>query len=113
MINNQNCFAVNMGFNGEIPFPTLTLTVDAQENLEKYGIDRFYKCFYVFVGGKYVDDMENVVEIVEGVTGKFHGIRPKALFIMGKYGTDRINELSKQTKNLTMVHINLFLILSS
>ena len=106
MINNQNCFAVNFGFSGEIPFPTITLTKDVQQSLEMFGFDRLYRCFYVLVGGKYADHMVNLLDVVEGVTDKFHGIKPIALFLMGKYDTDRINELSKQSRNMTMVQNN-------
>ena len=101
MVNTQNCFALNFGYNGEIPFPTLT--VDVHPNLEQYGFERYYKCFYVFVGGKYVDDMENVMDVAEEVSSKFHGVKPIALFLMGKYTTAEINELSLYTKDLTVV----------
>ena len=50
MINGQNCFALNFGYKGEIPFPALT--VDFKPSLEKYEFKRYCKCFYVFVGGK-------------------------------------------------------------
>ena len=101
MVETQSCFALNFGYNGMIPFPTLS--VDVHPNLEQYGFERYYKCFYVIVGGQYVYDMENVMDVVEDVSDQFHGIRPIALFVMGKYTTEEINKLSLYTKDLTVV----------
>ena len=105
MINTQNCFALNFGYNGEIPFPTLNLKVTNNGNLGQYDFEQHYKCFYVFVARQYIDDLENVMEIVENVVDKFYGFRPIAMFMMGKYTTTEINKFSEQTKQLTLVYI--------
>ena len=95
MVNNQNCFALNFGYNGEIPFPSISLGFNAEISLDKYEFQKRCKCYYVFVGSSYVEDLKNVMEVVEGVSKIYHGIRPNALFIMGKYSTSEINKISK------------------
>ena len=51
MINNQNCIAVNFGFNGEIPIPSFSFSTKAQKKIDKFfNFDRDYKCYYIFVG---------------------------------------------------------------
>ena len=104
MINNQNCFAINFGYNGEIPFLTFTMTDDNEKNLEKYEFERYCKCFYVFVGGKYVQDLRHIMVQVEGVSRIFHGTKPVAMFLMGKYSTYEVNQVSTHNNDLPMVH---------
>ena len=108
MVNNQNCFALNFEFNGELPFASITLKLDIKPNIEKYGLERYYKCFYVFVGGTYVDDLEKVINIVEDISDQFHGIRPIALFVIGKFDTSELNKFSLNIKDLTMVYFHFF-----
>ena len=43
------------------------------------------------------------MDIVEEISSKFYGVKPIALFVMGKYTTAEINQLSLYTKDLTVV----------
>ena len=43
------------------------------------------------------------MDVVEDVSDQFHGVKPNALFVMGKYTTAEINELSLYTKDLSVV----------
>ena len=36
LVNQQNCFAFNLGYAGNIPLPTFALPVDVDQNLQKY-----------------------------------------------------------------------------
>ena len=85
MINNQNCLAINIGSNGEIPLPTISLPIDIRQQLDQYEFEKSYNCFFVFVGGKYVEEMKIVVDVVEDISEQFHGIKPLAVFVMGQY----------------------------
>ena len=105
MINNQNCFAVNFGFSGEIPLPTFCHTFANNQKLQQYDLGESFTCFYVFVGGKYVKVIKNVIEIVEAISGQFNGVRPKGMFIMGKFNTSNIKNISTLVPELTKVVI--------
>ena len=47
--------------------------------------------------------MENVMDVAEEVSSKFHGVKPIAMFVIGKYTTAEINKVSLYIKNLTVV----------
>ena len=102
MIANQNCFAVNFGYNGEIPIPAISLQIKIGQNLKQYEFENSNTCFFVFVGGKYVKDMKTIVDIVEDITKYFHGIEPVAMFVMGK-NTWEIKDFSSIGNKLTKV----------
>ena len=103
MINNQNCFAVNFGYNGEIPIPGYSISIKTRPNLKQYNFENSNTCFFVFVGGKYVKDMKTIVDIVENITQQFHGIEPIAMFVMGKFNTSGIMDFSSFGNKLTKV----------
>ena len=87
MINNQNCFVVNFGNNGEIPLTTLSFQLDIKQNLKQLNFENSNTCYFVIVSGKYVEDMKTVVDIVEEIIKHFHGVKPIAMFILGKFNT--------------------------
>ena len=43
------------------------------------------------------------MDVVEDVSAQFHGVKPIAMFVLGKYSTFEINKLSSHTKDLTVV----------
>ena len=103
-INNQNCFAINFGFNEEIPLPTLSFSSQVHQQIDNFfNFGKDYKCYYIFVGGKYLQEMKTVMNVVEGITDQFHGIKPKAMFLIGKYSTPEIVKISSFINDLTMV----------
>ena len=103
MINNQNCFAVNFGYNGEIPIPAYSISIKTRSNLKQYNFENSKTCFFAFVGGKYVKNMKTIVAIVENITEQFHGIEPIAMFVIGKFNTWGIKDFSSIGKKLTKV----------
>ena len=98
MINNQNCFAVNFGYNGEIPLPTISFSKRFSQKFENS-----YKCFFVFVGGKYIEKMITVVDTVGDISHQFHGIKPIAIFVKGPLRNQEINNFSSHVPELTKV----------
>ena len=103
MIDNQNCFALNLGFNLETPIPSISIPLDNRQNLKHYDFDNSYTCYFVFVGGKYIEDMKAIVDVVENITQQFHGITPIAMFVLGKLSTFKIDNLSSHGQHLTKV----------
>ena len=85
MINQQNCFAANFGFKGEIPIPEISFSVDDKPNLSQYELDRYYSCFFVFIGGKYVDVINDVMKVAGEISKIINKPGPVAVFIMTDY----------------------------
>ena len=106
-VNSQNCFGVNLGYHGEIPIPSFSLQIDIRPNLTPYELEKTHKCYFVFVGGKYVDDMKTIVDIVEDISEQFHGIKPIAMFVLGKFSSLEINNFSYHGQDLTKVKLSL------
>ena len=103
VINTQNCFAVNLGFRGEIPLPTISLQIDIRQQLKHYEFEKSFNCFIVFVGGRYVEDMKIIVDIVENISEQLHGMKPSAMFVMGRFNSFEISNFSSQGQELIKV----------
>ena len=103
MINHQNCFGINFGYNGEMPIPTINLKIDNSQDLKKYDFETSYTCYFVFVDGKHVEEMITIVDIVEYISEQFHGIKPIAMLVIGKFTTLKISEFSQIGKEITKV----------
>ena len=103
MINNRNCFGVNFGYNGEIPLPTIRIPNDFSSTLKQFELGNSYKCYFVFVGGKYVENMKDIVDIVDDIAMQFNGIKPIAMFVMGKFNSFQIENFSSHGQELTKV----------
>ena len=71
--------------------------------MKQYEFKNSYTCFFVFVGGKYVQEIATVVDRVEDISKQFHGIKPVAIIVIGKFGTWETNNLSSYGQNLTKV----------
>ena len=75
------CFSVNFGFVNDLDVFMYDMTLDFNEE----SIDRFYTasiddCFLVFVGGEYVDMIDQVISKVE-IIGKKILSKPRVLFL--------------------------------
>ena len=103
LINNQNCFAANFGYKGELPLPAINLPIITNENLKKHEFEGSHHCFFAFVGGNYVQDMETIVESVKVISGHLHGIKPVAMFVMGKFNSIEIEKFSFHGQEFTKV----------
>ena len=102
MINNQNCFAANFGYNGEVSIPTISLAI-IRQNMTQHELKDSYKCFFIFVGGKYVEEMKIILDRVKEITDQFHGIKPIAMFVIGKFNAFEIGSFSSHSLELTKV----------
>ena len=108
-VNSQNCFVVNFGYNGKIPIPSFSLPIDIRQNLTPYEFDKIHKCYFVFVGGKYVDNMQTIVDIVEDISEQIYGRKPIAMFVLGKFSSWEINNFTSHGRDLTKVNLGLLI----
>ena len=94
------CFSLNFGYYDlELTIPQISLTPESDTNLN---YDSPSSCFFVIIGGKYLDMIGDVMEKVSAVTNDVGGFRPLAVFLVCnddnkeliidvKYGMDRYN----------------------
>ena len=78
----KHCFSVSFGFDNDLDILIYEITLDFDEEIiiDRFNIDTTDDCFLVFVGGKYVDMIDQVVSKVE-VIGKKILSKPKVLFM--------------------------------
>ena len=71
--------------------------------MKQFEFDKSLKCFFVYVGGTNIEDMKTIVDIVEDISEQFYGIKPIAMFVMGKVSSLEINNFSSHGQDLTKV----------
>ena len=76
--NVEQCFAVNFG--STTPFDIPTLSVDIKKDFQNPNDISTNHCFLVFVGGKYVDVIEEVMKKVDTIA-KDIALTPLAVFV--------------------------------
>ena len=108
VLKKESCFALNFGYKGQLPCPQfpIILQSDLGKNMPvvTWHVDpeskRFpgiidgpppgllqSKCFLVFIGGKYVDKLDAVMEKVKSVGKAVRMGAPYAVFIMKSVNT--------------------------
>ena len=79
--SNQHCFSVSFGYDNDLDILMYELTLDFNvESIDRFSINSIDDCFLVFVGGKYVDMIDQVVIKVE-IIGKKLFSKARVLFI--------------------------------
>ena len=77
----QHCFSVGFGYDNDLDILMYEMTLDFNvETIDRFNITSADDCFLVFVGGKYVDMIDQVVSKVE-IIGKKILSKPKVLFL--------------------------------
>ena len=78
----ENCIVYNFGFEKEIPLTQISmdLSSDFKVSLKTKGIEAPNLCSLVFVAGRYVERLNEVVKIVDGVTKATDNV-PKAVYL--------------------------------
>ena len=108
VLNKESCFALNFGYKGQLPFPQFSMNlqtylsknmpivtwyVDPESRRFRGSIDGpppgllQSKCFLVFIGGQYVDQLGEVMEKVKSVGKAVRMGAPYAVFIMKSVNT--------------------------
>ena len=76
----DDCFSLNFGYyDFELSIPQISMTPESKTNLI---FDSPSFCFFVMVGGKYLDTVGDVMEKVNSVTNYVGGFRPLAVFLI-------------------------------
>ena len=107
VLKKESCFALNFGYKGQLPCPQfpMNLQTDVEKNMPvvtwytdpKSRIDGpapgllHSKCFLVFIGGKYVDKLDAVMEKVKSVGKAVRMGAPYAVFIMKSVNTIKLD----------------------
>ena len=82
----ENCISLTFGFHDEdlcIPQFSMTTNLTLRQNLYSPN-----NCYFVMIGGKYINKIGDVMEKVNSVTNNFGGKRPLAVFLL----SDNYNE---------------------
>ena len=78
----KHCFSVSFGFDNDLDILIYEITLDFDEEIiiDRFNIDTTDDCFLVFVGGKYVDMIDQVARKVE-IIGKKIMSKARILFL--------------------------------
>ena len=88
-ISIDRCFSVSFGFPNDLGVSMLELNVDVDvESWNREILGDADDCFLVFVGGNYIDMLDQVVEKVESI-GKNLQTMARAIFIHSQKGERR------------------------
>ena len=80
----QHCFSVSFGYDDDLDILMYTMTLDFNaETIDRFNIATTDDCFLVFVGGKYVDMIDQVASKVE-IIGKKILSKAKVFFLNTK-----------------------------
>ena len=110
-ISIDRCISVSFGFpNDPIGFFTVDLTLDVDvEFWNREILGNTDDCFIVFVGGNYIDKLDQVIEKV-GSIGKKLQTMARAIFINSQKGERR--NIKETWPPLVSIFVNYFLIMS-
>ena len=79
--STKHCFIVSFGFNNDLDMIMYEMTLDFNEEaIDRVLIASTDDCFLVFVGGKYVDMIDQVASKVK-IIGKKILSKPRVLFL--------------------------------
>ena len=70
VLHDQRCFILNYGYSASFPFPYLRMTSDSDFHLNvgTLGINSPSKCSIVVIGGKYLEQVDEVMRMVDKIT---------------------------------------------
>ena len=70
-VNNMNCYSISFGWPQELSVPQLRVNLDNNNNVEHQEMVRQSapsNCLLVFIGGKYVNRLEDIVQKMESAS---------------------------------------------
>ena len=72
ILQQRNCFVLNFGTFKDIPLPQVSMTLETEitQNVDENNLNAPSNCFFVTVGGKYLDILDDVIRKVETVAKK-------------------------------------------
>ena len=76
----DDCFSLNFGYyDYELSIPQISMTPESNTHLN---FDSASSCFFVMIGGKYLNMIGDVMEKVNSVTNDIGGNKPMAVFLI-------------------------------
>ena len=85
----ENCISLNFDyFDINLSIPQIATTPGSELKLT---FDFPSSCFFVIVGGKYLNKIGSVMEKVDSITNDIGGTRPLAVFIISNTDKDAID----------------------
>ena len=101
-VNNMNCYSISFGWPQELSVPQLRVNLDNNNNVEHLEMVRQSapaNCFMVFIGGKYVNRLEDIFQKMETVSV---GLVSKPLI----YFSEKVDATPKfKVQNLILVNM--------
>ena len=77
----QHCFSVSFGYDNDLDILMYEMTLDFNvESIDRFNINAADDCFLVFVGGKFVEMLDQVASKVN-IIGKKILSKPRVLFL--------------------------------
>ena len=84
----ENCLSLNFDyFDINLSIPQIAATPGSELKLTF----EHNSCFFVIVGGKYLNKIGSVMEKVDSITNDIGGTRPQAIFIISNTNKDNID----------------------
>merc|ERR1711994_1040117 len=83
---HQGCFILNFGYNKPSTFPEIHLSPDLDAfhlNVGTQGLNSPNKCSIVVIGGKYLEQVDEVMRMVDKITENIAWM-PSAVFLMAE-----------------------------
>ena len=85
----ENCLSLNFDyFDINLSIPQIATTPESELKLT---FDFPSSCFFVIVGGKYLNKIGSIMEKVDSITNEIGGTRPLAVFIMSNSKEENLN----------------------
>ena len=100
-VNNMNCYSISFGWTQELSVPQLKVNLDNDQilNAEMVRQSAPSNCFMVFIGGRYVNRLEDIFQKVESVSV---GLVSKPLI----YFSEKVDAAPKfKVQNLILVNM--------
>ena len=101
-VNNMNCYSISFGWPQELSIPQLVVNLDNNNNVDHLEMVRQStpsNCFMVFIGGKYVNRLEDIFQKVKSASV---GLATKPSI----YFAEKVKEHPKLDGQLILVHNN-------
>ena len=103
-LEKQSCFSLNFGiYIQELKIPQISLTPESniKLNFDSDNMNTAISCYIVLVGGKYLNDIKDVMTKVDSVKVVV-GVRPQAIFIQSNNYSENL-DIDMKTITTVMV----------
>ena len=87
VFKSRNCYGLNFGMKNVTTFgiPFLTMNLDRNNKISKETLEAPMNCFVVFVGGRFLKNVDSVVERAKEVSAEFGISKPSMYFFEGRH----------------------------